>query len=87
MKWGNRAASHEVSSLGGRNTHTYFEVLLARLTYEKGERWPGRFRGYSRDSIQKLIHPRRAARGRDAHARRVSQLAILTIIALDKTER
>jgi hypothetical protein len=36
-----RAASHVVSSLGGRNTHTYFEVLLARLTYEKGERWIG----------------------------------------------
>jgi hypothetical protein len=41
MKWGNRAAPHEVSSLGGRNTHTCFEVLLARLTYENGERWPG----------------------------------------------
>jgi hypothetical protein len=34
------AASHEVSSLGGHNTHTYFEVLLAGLTYEKGERRP-----------------------------------------------
>jgi len=30
------ADSHEVSSSEGRNTHTYFEVLLARLTYEKG---------------------------------------------------
>jgi hypothetical protein len=86
MKRGNRAASHEVSSLGGRNPHTYFEVLLARLTYEKGERRPQGFRGDSRDSIHKLIHPRRAARGHDAHARQVSQSPILTIIALDKTE-
>jgi hypothetical protein len=37
MKWGNRTASHVVSSLGGCNTHTYLEALLARLTYEKGE--------------------------------------------------
>jgi hypothetical protein len=73
-----RAASHEVSSLGGRNTHTYFEVLLARLTYEEGERWPGRFRGDGRDSIHELIHPRRAARSHHARARGIPCVTLAT---------
>jgi hypothetical protein len=52
------ADSHEVSSSEGRNTHTYFEVLLAGLTYEKRRTLaPGRLRGQSRDLIHKLIHP------------------------------
>jgi hypothetical protein len=52
------ADSHEVSSSEGRNTHTYFEVLLARLPYEKRRTLaPGRLRGDIRDSIHKLIHP------------------------------
>ncbi|HXM02200.1 MAG TPA: hypothetical protein VN939_06330 [Chthoniobacterales bacterium] len=81
--------SHGVSSSEGRNTHTYFEVLLAGLTYEKRRTLaPGRLRGDSRDAMQKLIDPNEEPhRGHDAHARRVSQLPMLTVIALGKTER
>jgi len=35
MKLGITGDSREISSLVGCNAHTYFEVLLARLTYEK----------------------------------------------------
>ena len=47
----------------GRNTHTYFEVLLARLTYmKKANAGPGDFEGWPRLNSQS-DHPGRAAHG------------------------